>query len=75
MTSSGMHVALAMLQPLAVFELTQLVSDADQHVGIGADTKCAAGVEEFARRKDSVAEVCLGDRAEARDGASAGERA
>ena len=37
--TAGEHIALAMLQPLAIFELTQLVGDADQHVGIGADAE------------------------------------
>ena len=72
--TAGQHVALPMLQPLAIFELTQFVGDADQHIGIRADAEPAAGVEEFAGRKNAVAEARFGDRAEAGDGAAPGKR-
>ncbi len=68
------HIALVVLQPLAIFELTQFVGDADQHVGIGADAEAATGVEEFAGRKNAVAEARFGNRAEAGDRAAAGKR-
>ena len=47
--TAGQHIALAMFEPLAVFELAQFVGDADQDIGIRADAEPAAGVEEFAR--------------------------
>jgi hypothetical protein len=50
-------------QPLAVFELTQFVGDADQHVGIGADAEPAGCVKEFAGRENAVAEARFGNRA------------
>ena len=40
---SRQHVARAVRKPLRIFELPQLVGDADQHVGIGADAEAAAG--------------------------------
>ena len=63
-----------MLQPLAIFELTQFVGDADQYVGIRADAEPAARVKEFAGRKNAVAEARLGNRAEPGDRAAPGER-
>ena len=63
-----------MFQPLAIFELTQFVGDADQDVGIGADAEPAACVEEFAGRKNAVAEACFGHRAEPCDGAALRKR-
>ena len=39
---AGQHVAGAVREPLRVFELAQLVGDADQHIGIGADAEAAA---------------------------------
>src|SRR4051812_22102954 len=71
--AGGEHVALAVLEPLAVFELAQLVGDADQHIGIRANAKGTAGTDEFASRENAVAKACLGDRAESRDRASLGE--
>src|SRR5262249_50887489 len=41
------HVALAVLEPLAIFELTQLIGNADQHIGIGADAEPATCIKEF----------------------------
>ncbi len=49
--TAGQHIALPVLQPLAIFELTQFVGDADQDIGIRADAEPAAGVEEFAGRE------------------------
>ena len=72
--TAGQHIALPMLQPLAIFELTQFVGDADQYIGIGADAEPAAGVEEFAGRENAVAEARFGDRAEPGDGAAVGKR-
>ena len=65
------HVALAVFQPLAVFELPQFVGDPDQHVGIGPDAEPAARGEELTRREDAVAEACFGDGAEAGNSATA----
>ncbi|MGY4349918.1 hypothetical protein ACVWXM_006411 [Bradyrhizobium sp. GM7.3] len=64
-----------MLEPLAIFELTQLVGDADEHIGIRADPKGTAGTDEFASRENAVAKACLGDRAEAGDRAGPSEGA
>src|SRR5436305_8820119 len=63
-----------MLEPLAIFELAQLVGDTDQHVGIGADAEPATGVEEFAGGKNAVAEARFGDGAETGNGAGLCER-
>ena len=63
-----------MLQPLAIFELTQFVGHADQDIGVRADAEPAAGVEEFAGRKNAVAEARFGNRAEPCDGAASGKR-
>src|SRR3954453_15734327 len=71
--AGGEHVALAVLEPLAIFELAQFVGDADQHIGIRADPKGTAGTDEFASRENAVAEACLSDGAKAGDCASLGE--
>ena len=72
--AAGQHIALAMFEPLAIFELAQFVGDADQDIGIRADAEPAACVEEFAGRKNAVAKARFGDRAEACDGAAFGKR-
>ena len=74
--TAGQHVALPVLQPLAIFELTQLApwGHADQHVGVCADAEPAAGVKEVAGRENTVAEARLGNRAEACCCAAAGKR-
>lgn len=49
-----------------VFELTQIVGSADQHIGIGADSQSAFAVEKDRRRKRCrPPHVRLGDRADA----------
>src|SRR6185437_6008856 len=61
------HVALAMDQALAVFEGAQLVCGGEADVGIRADAEAAAVAEEVGHVEQAVAEVGLGDRAEADD--------
>lgn len=45
------HVAFLMRKAQGVFELTQIVGSADQHIGIGADSQSAFAVEKDRRRK------------------------
>src|SRR5579871_4536663 len=52
--TAGQHVALAVLQTLTIFELTQFVCNADQDVGVRADAEPAAGLTKFAGRKNAV---------------------
>ncbi len=59
------HVAFPPRKALGIFELTQLVWNADKHIGIGADARSASVVEKERRREGSVPEVRLGDRTEA----------
>ena len=54
--AAGQHVALAVLQPLAILELTEFVGDANQDIGIRADAEPAARIKEFAGWKNAVAE-------------------
>jgi hypothetical protein len=63
-------VARAIAQTLAVLELPELVTRADRDVRVRADAERAAGGDHVARRRDAVAEVRLGHRAEARDRAA-----
>ena len=71
--TAGQHIALPVLQPLAIFELTQFVGYTDQDIGVGADAEPAAGVKEFTGRENAVAEARFGNRAEACDGAAPGK--
>jgi len=57
---------------LRIFELAQFVGQADQHIGIGADTEAAAMLPEQGRGKRAVTEIGLGDRAKAGNGAALG---
>lgn len=59
------HVVLLLSKTLGVFELTQLVRNADQHIRIGADSQSAFAVEKERRWKDPAPEVRLGDWTEA----------
>ena len=68
-------VALALAQALAVLERAQLLAQRDAHVAVRADGEAAAGLQEARRLEDAVAEVGLGDGAQAGHGAGAGERA
>ena len=68
-------VAGAIAQPLAVFELAQLVGNADRHVGIRADAKHTAGAQVLRGRKNSVPQIGFGDGAQSRDRAAGGETA
>ena len=63
-----------MKKALGIFELAQFVHDSDQHVGIGADAETPAVRGKQRRWKDAVAEIGLGDRAQAGDGAAPGQR-
>ena len=54
-----------MRQPLAVFELAQLVAHADQHVGVRADANTPTRAQIVARWEDAVAKAGFGDRAKA----------
>ncbi len=65
-------VAGAVAQTLAVFERAELRRSRDQHVGIAADPEGPAGLGIGGGRKDAVAEVAFGDRAEPRHGARSG---
>ena len=69
----GQHVAGAVPQALAVFELLQLSGRGDLDVRIGADSDMSARRQEFGAREDAVAETGLGDRTQACDGAGGGE--
>ena len=60
-------------EALRIFELAQLVGNADQHVGVRPHAEPAAVLDERGRGKGAVAEVGLGDRAKARDRAAAGK--
>ncbi len=71
----GGNVARTPRQALAVFEQAQLFGGVDQHVAVGADAEPAAGAEMGREREHAVAEVRLGDRAQARDRGRRGERA
>ena len=55
-------------QALAVFEGAQLVGGGDADVGVRADAEAAALGEEVRHVEQAVAEIGLGDRAEADDG-------
>ena len=68
--TAGQHIAFAVLQPLTIFELTQFIGDAYQHIGIRADAEPAARVKEFARRKNAVAEARFRNRTEPGDRAA-----
>ena len=63
-------VAPARRQPLPVFEQPQFFGRVDQHIGVRADPEGAVQVQEGAGGKEAVAEVGLGDRAEAGDRAA-----
>ena len=61
----GQHVARLAMEPLRIFELAQFVRHADQHVGIRAYAEAPAFRGEPPPGKSAVAEIGLGDRAEA----------
>src|SRR6185503_2587919 len=61
-------------QPLTVFELTQFIGDADQHIGIRSDAEPAAGVKKLARRKNAVAEARFRNRTESGNRAALRQR-
>ena len=58
-------------QPLRIFELAQFRGDADQHVGIRADSVASAGADVIGRIEDPVAQIALRDRTKPGDRARA----
>ena len=72
-TCKGKHVACAMCQPLGIFELAQFVRDADQDVGVRADTVATPMPDELRSREGTVSKIGFGDRAEPGDGATGGQ--
>jgi hypothetical protein len=52
---AGQHIALAVLEALAIFELTQFVGDTDQDVGVSTDAEPAPGVTKLTGCKNAVA--------------------
>ena len=68
-------VAGAVAQALRIFELPQLLGDADPDIGIGADAEASAALHERGAVEDAVAEIGLGDRAEPGHRAARGEPA
>src|SRR4051812_33640962 len=61
----GKHVPGAVSEALAVLELPELARGGDLDVRVRAHPEAPAGLEEGSPRKDAVAEIGLGDRAEA----------
>ncbi|KAG1602629.1 hypothetical protein G6F46_013873 [Rhizopus delemar] len=64
----GQLIAPAQGQALAVFEQAQLFSRVDQHIGIGTDAEATAFASERLHREQAIAQVGLGDRAQAGHG-------
>ena len=65
------NVARLAIEPLGIFELPQLGRGADHDVGVGADAEAPVRAEIGGRIEDAVAEIGLGDRAQAGDRAAA----
>src|SRR5579871_2183599 len=68
--SRRQDIAPAGDQPLAIFEPAQLFDRADRDVTVGADAEPAVAGKVWLCWEQSVAEIGLGGRAQARDGAA-----
>ena len=67
-------LAAPVQQPLAVFEPAQFLDRRRRHVAVRADAPGAAVRADARQRKDAVAEVGFGGRAQTATGAAGGER-